>query len=137
LLQATTTSHDRIHLEEIVTIESDPMDKAHQRPSLLRGTGGRFAASGKYASFSKEEEEALRRFVHKVLAWVEREIDARGIDRLHVIAPSRFRGSLLQEAPRRILERMTSAAGELINLDPGALARHPAIARCVSEPMNP
>jgi hypothetical protein len=121
----------------MASIASEPMDKAHHRPTLLRGTGGRFASSGKYASFSKEEDERLERFMHRVLAWAEREIEARAIDRLHVIAPARFRGSLQEKAPRRILERMTVADGELIHLDPGELASHPAVTRCIAEEASP
>lgn len=136
LLHGAVSEYDRLHIEVKDAILDTWEEHQHGRPAAL---GERPMPQGEYgghtfASFTHEDDARRTRFAAEVARWLEDRASTYGIDRVSVFAPDRFLGSLRRAWPPRLAERIDEHHAELTNLDPGDLARHPAIAALVAEP---
>lgn len=88
----------------------------------------------KYApAFAKHaDEERERQWARRVAAWLEREIERRGIERLLLCCGPAITGVLRATAGARLAAVARWCARDLAQLSEGELARHPDIAAALA-----
>ncbi len=122
LLQGTLTGHGRPHLDECSTLQTSFAPGQHQRPSALTGKG-----HPAHASLGHEHEEKLSHFARELSSWLQKELDARKIERCQLYAPARFLGALRKALPKSLQAKVVENDAEIANLTLAQLNGHPAI----------
>ena len=127
LLQAREMPENRRQLRLRDRIENAWEEHEHQRPQPLAGKNGHT-----YGSFGHEQETMRRRFAQDVARWLHGKVSRLKIDRVAVLAPSRFLGELKPLWPSRLQPRINEYECGLGYLGEGELAQHPQIIQILS-----
>ena len=122
LLRCTRTDTGRVHVEERDSITNTWPGHDRQRSSPLWKNAT--------ITFGMEDDdgEDLRRFARELVAWLQHDMEALGIRRVHILACGRFLGALRKvwragPAKPHALERRV----DLVHLSTSKLAKHPVI----------
>ncbi|MDX2116336.1 MAG: host attachment protein [Planctomycetota bacterium] len=128
LFSCTRTPAGTPHVYEIASIQNGhEMEHERGRPDMLSGGARAPGAGGSpfphLAAWKDTEAEENRRFAREVSRWLTSESAERKFDRPRIFAASRFLGLLRKEMP----DGADLYEAELTRLQPGALAKHPAV----------
>jgi protein required for attachment to host cells len=110
------------HLEEVDAITSTWEEHQHGRPSPLASKDGHT-----HAAWRHEEETMMHHFAKDVVTWLERQVDRREIEHLHVFAAPRFLGELRRVRSDRLAARLEEHEAELVPMEVKHLMEHPAV----------
>jgi len=127
LLQASLAERGHVVVEQVAAIEEDWHESEHERPSRRTGKGHHA-----YASKGHEDEERAHRFAKIVAAWLEHELDQRGIEQVNAFTAPRLLGQLRSVLPARLHGHVAEHAVNLAHLTPRELAVHDAVHAVIS-----
>ena len=128
LYRGTVTPHERVHLDAVSNVTEVWEELQHGRPSPRTGKNGH-----SYASQGHEEDARLHRFAKEIAGWLEKELDAHGVDTAHVFASRRLLGDFRKLVGPPFEKRMRLEALDLAHLPLGELAEHEAVVGVVRE----
>jgi protein required for attachment to host cells len=122
LFHGVSTPHGRLHLTQRSELVEVWDEKEHHRASIQKAPHGQ-----RYATGSHEEEERIHRFARQVARWLERQLAAGDIRRVHAFCAKRLLGPLRGELPERLQPRVVDHALDLAQLTAGELESHAAV----------
>lgn len=129
LLRATSTQHERVHLDEVAKLATTFQAGEHHRPT-------RMGHPGHGSDIGHEPERKQTHFAHQIAAWIAPELITRSIAHCNLFAPSHMLGALRSELPKPVAAKLQEHTAELAQLSPGELAQHPAIAKLLANQVN-
>ncbi|MCZ6835026.1 MAG: host attachment protein [Planctomycetota bacterium] len=127
LLRAREIPEHRHQLKLKARIENKWEEHEHGRPSPLAAKNGHT-----HSSYGHESETMRRRFAQDVADWLESNARTNGIDRVAVLAPSRFLAELKPRWSTRLQSHVEEYECGLGYLEEGELVQHPMIIRLLS-----
>lgn len=120
LLHATATKYGHVHLDEVGKVATTFTAAEHHRPV-------RSSQPGRSAPFAQDHELENVHFAREVVPWLEKELEARGIARCALFAPSHLLGAIRKAVGAGTAGKLTEHDGELAQMSTAALAKHPRI----------
>jgi len=126
LLRATSAQNGKVHLEEVTKLATTFQTGEHQRPT-------RMGQPGHGPGSDHEPERKQGHFARQLATWIAPELLSRSIARCSMFAPSHMLGALRSELPKPVASKLQEHVGELAQLSPGELARHPGIAALLTK----
>ena len=122
LLRAREVPENRHQLKLTSHIENQWEEHEHGRPSPLAAKNGHT-----HSSYGHESETMRGRFAQDVTQWLAQNAKSNDIDRVAVLAPSRFLAELKQRWPTSLQSRVEEHECGLGYLEEGDLVQHPKI----------
>ena len=123
LFEATLTEHGRVHVEARDALHELWDELQHARPSPRSGKDGH-----SYASEGREDEERVHRFAKAFSHWLEDQLKAHDLERLHVFLARDLLGEYRGVAKGRLERCVRPHALNLAHLGPGELAEQRSVA---------
>lgn len=124
LLEARLVPEERHQLTVQACLENEWESHEHGRPSPRTGKSGH-----SYSSIGHEEETMRRRFAQDAATWLGENVRKHDIERVAVLAPSRFLSDLRECWPPRLHERIDEYECGLGYMEQGRLVHHPLISK--------
>jgi protein required for attachment to host cells len=121
LLQITQTMHGRPHLDEVAGLENTWKEHVKNRPSVVTGKDIHI----------REQEQVMNRFGKELGAWLQQQIGAFRIERVHMFAEPRLIGELRKVFPKTLNGHVIEHESELAPLKNDELLKHPSVQKII------
>lgn len=117
-----TGAFRRLHLDPVDTLENPWLELEHPPRGSRNGDEDRHGAK-----LNHRRAELLARYTSEVARWLEAQVKRHDIEAVEIFAPPRLRGALRATVSPVLATKIRDHEGDLGNLSPGALERHPSI----------